>query len=195
MMVEAPAMRAPEWRSVPGDRIPRQPQSTLCHIRQNLGCRAAQPATLTQLQTIPRSTADALVKTGTTHSSKVTISSASPRCASSHTPACRPAYRRSAPDRSDPGGQETGTCRRARAGTDSTHRIVGCRIRKPDRPLARVEPRDLLLRNSHAAVALISAMRDMARKAGERRAEERFSAAGGRWEPGIGSPSTSVELE
>ena len=37
-----------------------------------------RPATLTQLQTMARSTAVAFVNTGTTHSSNVTISSASP---------------------------------------------------------------------------------------------------------------------
>ncbi len=39
---------------------------------------APRPATLTQLQTIPTSTALAVVKIGTTHSSVVTINSASP---------------------------------------------------------------------------------------------------------------------
>ena len=39
---------------------------------------APNPATLTQLRTIPRSTAVAFVTTGTTHSSGVIINSASP---------------------------------------------------------------------------------------------------------------------
>ena len=45
----------------------------------NVGATVApKPATATQLHTMPRSAAVALVKTGTTHSSKVTISSARP---------------------------------------------------------------------------------------------------------------------
>src|SRR6202042_1796955 len=87
MMVEAPAMRAPCMAL-----NPRGPHPTTATIEPTptsaKTCDAGQPrpATLTQLQTIPSSTADALVKTGTTHSSKLTISSASP-------PMCEFAYR------------------------------------------------------------------------------------------------------
>jgi hypothetical protein len=79
MMLEAPEMRAP-WMAL----NPKGPHPTTATMEPGPTaantCEAVQPrpATLTQLQTIPRSAADALVKTGTTHSSNVTISSARP---------------------------------------------------------------------------------------------------------------------
>ena len=113
MILDAPAMRAPCTALNPSG-----PQPTTAAVPP--GAIAASvcevdvpsPATLTQLQTIPSSTAFAFVKTGTTHSN-VTISSARP-------PMCELAYtgvpsRMSAmgTDRWDPGG-ETDTCPRGR---------------------------------------------------------------------------------
>jgi len=70
---------APEMRAPCTALNPNGPQPTTATIEP--GAMAARvcdvvvpsPATLTQLQTMPRSSAAALVKTGTTHSSNVTM--------------------------------------------------------------------------------------------------------------------------
>ena len=79
MMAEAPAIRAPCTAL-----RPRGPQPTTATVAPGwmvisvCDTVAPKPATLTQLQTISRSTTGAFVKMGTIHSSKVTINSASP---------------------------------------------------------------------------------------------------------------------
>ena len=71
MIVDAPEMRAPCTALRPSG-----PQPTTATVepgrRMPVPCDvvAPRPATATQLHTMPRSTAGALVKTGTTHSSK-----------------------------------------------------------------------------------------------------------------------------
>jgi len=79
MIVDAPAILAPCTALSPSGPQPTTAtvapgpiEASTCEVV------APSPATLTQLQTIPRSTASAFVKTGTTHSSNVTINSARP---------------------------------------------------------------------------------------------------------------------
>ena len=79
MIVDAPEILAP-WTPL----SPSGPQPTTATIEPGstsaIDCDvvAPSPATLTQLQTMPRSAAVAFVKMGTTHSSNVTMTSASP---------------------------------------------------------------------------------------------------------------------
>ena len=79
MIVDAPAIFAPCTALSPSG-----PQPTTATVdagsmtAKPCDVVAPRPATLTQLQTIPSSTASAFVKIGTTHSSVVTINSASP---------------------------------------------------------------------------------------------------------------------
>src|SRR6185503_18595070 len=86
MIVDAPEIFAPCTPLNPSGPHPTtatiEPGSTSAN---DCDVVAPSPATLTQLQTIPSSGALAFVKTGTTHSSNVTITSASP-------PMCEFAY-------------------------------------------------------------------------------------------------------
>ena len=79
MIVEAPEIRAPCTPLSPSGPHPTtatiEPGSTSASACDVV---APRPATATQLHTMPSSTAVAFVKMGTTHSSNVTISSASP---------------------------------------------------------------------------------------------------------------------